>query len=53
VLQTGRLQVRFPMVPLDVLLTKSFRSQSSSGVDPAFNRNEYQEYFPRVKAAGA
>ena len=31
----------------------SFRSHYGSGVDSASNRNEYQEYFLRVKAAGA
>ena len=32
---------------------KSFRSHYGSGVDSAFNRNEYQEHFLGVKAAGA
>jgi len=32
---------------------KSFRSHYSPGVDSACNRNEYQEYFLGVKAAGA
>jgi len=32
---------------------KSFRSHYGPGVDSASNRNEYQEYFPEVKAAGA
>ena len=32
---------------------KSFRSHYGPGVDPASNRNEYQEYFLEVKAAGA
>jgi len=32
---------------------KSFRSHYGPGVDSASNRNEYQEYFLRVKAAGA
>jgi hypothetical protein len=32
---------------------KSFRSHYGSGVDSVSNRNEYQEYFLRVKAAGA
>jgi len=32
---------------------KSFRSLSGPGVDSASNRNEYQEYFLGVKAAGA
>jgi len=32
---------------------KSFRSHHGPGVDSASNRNEYQEYFLGVKAAGA
>jgi hypothetical protein len=32
---------------------KSFSSHYGPGVDSASNRNEYQEYFLRVKAAGA
>jgi len=32
---------------------KSFRSYYVSGVDSTSNRNEYQEYFLGVKAAGA
>ena len=32
---------------------KSFRSHYDPGVDSASNRNEYQEYFLGVKAAGA
>jgi len=32
---------------------KSFRSHYGPGVDSASNRNEYQEYFPGIKAAGA
>ena len=32
---------------------KSFRSHYGPGVDSASNRNEYQEYFLEVKAAGA
>jgi len=32
---------------------KSFRSHYDSGIDSASNRNEYQEYFLEVKAAGA
>jgi len=31
---------------------KSFRSHYGPGVDSAPNRNEYQEYFLGVKAAG-
>ena len=33
--------------------TQSFRPHYGPGVDPASNRNEYQEYFLVVKAAGA
>ena len=32
---------------------KSFRSHYGPGVDSASNRNEYQEYFLGVEAAGA
>jgi len=32
---------------------KSFRTHSVPGVDSASNRNEYQEHFLGVKAAGA
>jgi len=32
---------------------KSFRSHYGPGVDSAANRNEYQEHFLGVKAAGA
>jgi hypothetical protein len=35
------------------VLTWSFRSQYGPEVDSASNRNEYQEYFLVVKAAGA
>jgi len=31
---------------------KSFRSHYGPGVDSASNKNEYQEYFLGVKAAG-
>jgi hypothetical protein len=34
-------------------LTKSFRLHYGTRVDSASNRNEYQEYFLGVKAAGA
>jgi hypothetical protein len=33
-------------------LTYSFRAHYGSGVDSTFIRNEYQEYFLGVKAAG-
>ena len=32
---------------------KSFRSHYGPGVDSASNRNEYQDYFQGVNAAGA
>ena len=32
---------------------KSFRSHDGPGVDSASNKNEYQEHFLGVKAAGA
>jgi len=32
---------------------KSFRSHYEPGVDSASNKNEYQEHFLGVKAAGA
>jgi len=34
-------------------LTYSFQPHYGTGVDSASNRNEYQEYFLGVKAAGA
>jgi hypothetical protein len=44
-------------IPADVsgffIDIKSFRSHYVPGVDSAFNRNEYQEHFLGVKAAGA
>ena len=44
-------------IPADVsgffIDIKSFRSHYGPGVDWASNRNEYQEYFLGVKAAGA
>jgi hypothetical protein len=42
-----------PMVSLNFLLTHSFRLHYGRGVDSASNRNEYQEYFLGIKAAGA
>ena len=45
--------VRFHMVTLECFIDiKSFRSHYGPGVDSASNRNEYQEYFLVVKAAG-
>ena len=43
-------------IPADVSVSfidiKSFRSRYGPGVDSDSNRNEYQEYFLGVKAAG-
>ena len=36
-----------------VIDIKSFRSHYGPGVDSSSNRNEYQEYFLKVNAAGA
>ena len=41
-------------IPVEFFIDiKSFRSHYGPGVDSASNRNEYQEYFLGVKAAGA
>ena len=40
-------------IPAGVTDIKSFRSHYGPGVDSASNRNEYQEHFLGVKAAGA
>jgi len=40
-------------IPGGVTGIKSFRSHYGPGVDSASNRNEYQEHFLGVKAAGA
>ena len=40
----------FPLFFIDI---KSFRSHYGPGVDSVSNKNEYQEYFLGVKAAGA
>ena len=54
VLHIGRSLVRSQMVSLEFFIDiKSFRSHYGPGVDSASNRNEYQEHFPGVKAAGA
>jgi len=53
-LQIGRSPVRSQLVSMDFLLeVKSFRSHYDPGADSACNRNEYQEHFLGVKAAGA
>jgi len=53
-LQIGRSLVRFQLASLEFFIdVKSFQSHYGPGVDSASNRNEYQEYFQGVKAAGA
>ena len=53
-LQIGKSLVRYQLVSLEFFIDiKSFRSHYGHGVDSASKRNEYQEYFLRVKAAGA
>ena len=52
VLQIGRSLVRSQLVSFFIDI-KSFLSHYGPGVDSASNRNEYQEHFLRVKAAGA
>ena len=52
----SRIPVPLPsqLVSLEFFIDiKSFRSHYGPGVDSASNRNEYQEYFLGVKAAGA
>jgi len=54
VLQIGMLLVRSQMVSLEFFNDiKSFRSHYDPGTDSASNRNEYQEHFLGIKAAGA
>jgi hypothetical protein len=52
-LQTGRSRVRFPMVSLEFFIDIILPAHYGPGVDSTSNRNWYQEYFLRVKAAGA
>ena len=48
-----RIQYEVQMASLEFLIhIKSFRSHYGPGVDSAYNRNKYQEYFLGVKAAG-
>jgi len=54
VLQIGRLLVWTQLVSLEFFIDiNSFRSHYGPGVDSAYNKNEYQEHFLGVKAAGA
>jgi hypothetical protein len=49
-----KVLVRSQLVSLEFFIDlKSFRSHYGTGVDSAFNRNEYQEHLLGVKAAGA
>ena len=53
-LQIGRSLVRSQLVSVEFFIDiKSFRSHYGPGVDSASNRNEYQQHFLGVKAAGA
>ena len=47
---TGSIEAGVTVFFIDI---KSFRSHYGPGVDSASDRNEYQEYFLGVKAAGA
>jgi len=54
VLQIGRSLVRSQLVSVEFFIDiKSFRSHYGHEVESTSNRNEYQEYFLGVKAAGA
>ena len=45
---------RYQLASVEIFIDiKSFRSHYGPGVDSACNRNEYQQYFLGVKAAGA
>ena len=49
-----KVLVRSQLVSLEFFIDlKSLRSHYGTGVDSAFNRNEYQEHLLGVKAAGA
>jgi hypothetical protein len=41
------------MVSLEIFIDITFQPHYGIGVDSASNRNEYQQYFLGVKAAGA
>jgi len=54
VIQIGRFAAWIPTSVSGFFIDiKSFRSHYGPGVDSASNRNEYQEYFLGVEAAGA
>jgi hypothetical protein len=52
--KSERSLVRSQMLSLEFFIDiKSFRTHYDPGVDSACSRNEYEEYFLRVKAASA
>jgi hypothetical protein len=51
-LQARRSRVLFPIASLEIFID-IIRPHYGPWVDSASNRNEYQEYFLGVKAAGA
>jgi len=54
VLQIGRSLVRTQLVSLEFFIDIiSFRSHDDPGFDSACIRNEYQEHYLGIKAAGA
>jgi hypothetical protein len=50
--QAGYSRVCFPMESLEFFIDLILRPHYGPGVDSVWNRNEYQEYFLGVKAAG-
>jgi hypothetical protein len=44
-LQAGRSRIRIPIMSLDFLIYLILPAAYGPGVDSAYNRNEYQEYF--------
>jgi len=54
VLQIGRSLFRSQLVSMEFSSDiKSFQSHYGPGIDSASSRNEYQEHFLGIKAAGA
>ena len=51
--QSTREQNKIPMGLLQFCIDLYFRPHCGPGVDTACNKNEYQKYLLRVKAAGA
>ena len=51
--QAGSSRVRLPKGSLEFFVDIILPAHYGPGVDSAFNRNEYQEYFLGVKVAGA